>query len=86
MAYSELYSRIRRFHSTAGAITKLLNWWLSLAEVEKASVDNLALLVSGGEMIISSERLSWGSLKHAGENGDNRAPVDDKDTEGHGHG
>ena len=43
---------------------KLLNWWDSLDEVEKASTETISRLIQRSEAIIADERIAWVSTAH----------------------
>ena len=47
------------------SMKKLLNWWTSLSEVEKASTETISHLIHSGEAIISDERVAWMSTATA---------------------
>lgn len=49
------------------ALKKLLTWWMSLGEVEKASRESIAHLVLEGEAIITEEHRSWTSTANKQE-------------------
>jgi hypothetical protein len=52
---------VERYSSAVNALKKLLRWWMSLGEVEKASRESITHLVLEAEAIISEEHHSWTS-------------------------
>lgn len=59
--FSEDARKVERYSSAINALKKLLSWWDSLGEVEKASRANIAHLILQAEAIISKEQRSWTS-------------------------
>ena len=59
--FSEDARKVERYSSAVNGLKKLLNWWDSLGEVEKASRESIAHLVLEAEAIISQEQRSWTS-------------------------
>ena len=49
----------RRYSRAITAIKDLLTEWESISPVQKASPDDIARLVVGGETILNDERLAW---------------------------
>ena len=58
-AHDDLSRRVSRYTNAVRSIERLLWWWQSLDDIERASASNIALLVESGEAIISAERLAW---------------------------
>jgi len=58
-AHTDYSARIERYTGTVRSINKLVAWWKSLDDVERASPTQISLLVETGESIISSERQAW---------------------------
>ena len=56
-----MYKQVERYSSAINALMKLLTWWDSLGEVEKASRESITHLVLEAEAIISQEQRSWTS-------------------------
>ena len=50
---------VGRYSRAITAIEDLLTAWFSMSYVQKASPNEIARLVLGGEAIINDERLSW---------------------------
>ena len=59
--FSDAARKVERYSSTIVALKKLLSWWSSLGEVQKASKESIAKLVERAESIISEEQVSWTS-------------------------
>lgn len=58
-------SKVERYTQAVRTISDLLNWWRNLSEVEKASSENISLLVLETEHAIFSEQSSWMSTSVA---------------------
>ena len=52
-------SKVERYTRAVRSMTRLLNWWKHLSEVEKASVDNIAQLITETEQAIAKEQANW---------------------------
>ena len=59
--FSEDSRKVERYSSAVNSLKKLLSWWDSLGEVEKASRENITHLVLETESIVSEEQRSWTS-------------------------
>eukprot|EP00966_Prymnesium_polylepis_P002194 50440-Prymnesium_polylepis.1 len=59
--FSSSEQKVERYTRAVTALQKLLGWWDSLAEVQKASKSTISNLVRTSESIISEERLAWTS-------------------------
>ena len=59
--FSEDSRKVERYSSAINSLKKLLSWWDSLGEVEKASRENITHLVLETESIVSEEQRSWTS-------------------------
>lgn len=68
--FADLQRKTERHNRAIRALRKLLSWWHSLSEVEKASTEAIAYLVLTAEAAINDERLGWG----AGGGGGTRQP------------
>ena len=55
------------YSSAVRAIKQLEAWWVSLSEVEKASITSIRRLVLRGEGIIMGEVAAWGSTGGSAE-------------------
>ena len=64
-----MYEQVERYSSAVNALQKLLSWWKSLSEVEKASRESIAHLVLEAEAVISQEQRSWTSTANKPEAG-----------------
>lgn len=75
--YSDLQRKTERHNRVIRKLRKLLSWWNSLSEVEKASTEAVAHLILSAEAAISDERLSWGAAgsKEIGESNDDQDRV-----------
>ena len=62
-----MYKQVERYSSAINALMKLLTWWDSLGEVEKASRESITHLVLEAEAIISQEQRSWTSTANKRE-------------------
>jgi len=51
--------KVERYTRAITSLQKLLSWWKSLTEVERASTENISMLVVTSESIIAQERLAW---------------------------
>ena len=60
--FSDAAHKVERYSTAVGALKKLLSWWDSLGEVQKASRDSISHLVGTAEAIISEEQTSWTSI------------------------
>ena len=58
-AHDDLSKRIQRYTSAVRNIERLVWWWRSLDDIERASPTKISLLIEGGESIITAERLAW---------------------------
>lgn len=65
--FADLARKIERYTTAVRSLDKLLTWWVSLGEVEKASTMTISRLISTGESIISEERLAWVSTNISDE-------------------
>eukprot|EP00966_Prymnesium_polylepis_P288037 6652821-Prymnesium_polylepis.1 len=59
--FSDSMRKTERYNRAVGNLKKLLNWWDSLSEVQKASKSSISNLIRTSESIISEERLAWTS-------------------------
>jgi hypothetical protein len=74
--------QVERYSSAVNSLEKLLNWWYSLSEVQKASRESIAHLVLEAEAVISQEQRSWTAT--ASKTGDGSAvekPTKEEDME-----
>merc|ERR1712113_90508 len=55
----DYFNKIERYTSTVISLRKLLDWWDSMSEVEKASSATVSRLIQLSESIISEELSSW---------------------------
>ena len=60
--FSDTQAKVERYSNATMHLKKLLSWWRSLSEVQKASRDSIETLVRSSEEIISNERTSWMSI------------------------
>ena len=58
-AHDDLSKRIARYTSASRGIERLIWWWKSLDDIERASSANISLLIESGEGLITAERLAW---------------------------
>jgi len=82
---ADITSKVRRYTSAVHTLEKLLMWWDTLGEVDKAGVENVCRLIEHGEAAINSERLAWQSTgskptthgdTKSGDHGDRGGDVD----------
>jgi len=59
--FSDRKSKIERYTGAIVQIRRLLIWWNTLSDVEKAGMNNISTLIDNGEAIISDERVAWRS-------------------------
>merc|ERR1719277_2479650 len=59
MEFSDYFNKIERYTSTVISLRKLLDWWDSMSEVEKASSATVSRMIQLSESIISEELSSW---------------------------
>ena len=52
-------SKVERYTRAVRTMSRLLNWWKHLSEVEKASIENIAQLISETEQAIAKEQANW---------------------------
>ena len=57
--FSDAARKAERYTRALYSLRKLLAWWASLGQVEKASREAITHLVTTSEAIISDERLAW---------------------------
>merc|ERR1719356_2280528 len=57
--FSDSARKTERYTRAVASLQKLLNWWNSLGDVERASRDAITHLICTGETIISEERVAW---------------------------
>ena len=57
--FSDLSRKLERYTRLVRNLKKLLSWWCSLSEVEKASTQNIAVLVRTSEAVIAEEQSAW---------------------------
>ena len=57
--FSDAARKTERYTRALYSLRKLLAWWASLGQVEKASRGAITHLVTTSEAIISDERLAW---------------------------
>jgi hypothetical protein len=72
--------KVERYTRAITSLKKVLTWWKSLSEVERAAKDNISMLVNTSESVISQERLAWVSTastskKQEGKDSSNTDPV-----------
>jgi len=63
--FADMSRKVQRYTGAIQNIKKLLVWWNTLSDVEKAGVENIASLIEGGEAVISEERVAWKSTAAA---------------------
>ena len=68
--FSDSQRKTVRYTRAVSALEKLLDWWSSLGEVEKASKEVIAHLIQTSEGIISEEQMAWTSAAAAAGGGD----------------
>ena len=61
--FTEVTLKIQRYSRATRSFKKLLNWWDSLDEVEKASTETISTLILRSEAIIADERTAWMSTQ-----------------------
>merc|ERR1712187_727787 len=59
--FADMSRKVQRYTGAIQNIKKLLVWWNTLSDVEKAGTENIASLIEGGEAVISDERVAWKS-------------------------
>lgn len=59
--FADLRRKMERYNRAIRTLRKLLSFWMSLTEVEKASTEAISHLVMMGESAIADERLGWSS-------------------------
>uniref|UniRef100_A0A7S0VHN4 SMODS and SLOG-associating 2TM effector domain-containing protein n=1 Tax=Hemiselmis tepida TaxID=464990 RepID=A0A7S0VHN4_9CRYP len=57
--FSDAGRKIERYTGSVRHIKNLMSWWNSLGEVEKASSENIHMLLLSGESIITNEHRAW---------------------------
>eukprot|EP00931_Biecheleriopsis_adriatica_P105153 TRINITY_DN79725_c0_g1_i1.p1 TRINITY_DN79725_c0_g1~~TRINITY_DN79725_c0_g1_i1.p1 ORF type:complete len:938 (+),score=120.38 TRINITY_DN79725_c0_g1_i1:158-2971(+) len=65
--FSDAARKTERYTRAVSSLKKLLSWWSSLGEVEKANRDTIAHLICASEEIISEERIQWMSTANNAE-------------------
>ena len=64
--FSDTARKLERYTRAHVGLRKLLTWWESLGEVEKASKENITSLVQRVDQVISDEHLAWISTSGSG--------------------
>jgi hypothetical protein len=59
MEFADAGRKVERYTRAITSMKKLLSWWKSLSEVERAATENISMLINTSESIISQERLAW---------------------------
>merc|ERR1719161_2601706 len=70
MEFTDLNNKIERYNTTVKNLDKLLIWWHSLRDVERASKEMGTQLVFSAESIITGEFQAWQSTPAQNENED----------------
>ena len=59
--FSETGRKLERYSSAVRSLKKVVAWWQTLTDVERAGADNISMLVTMAEDIIADERQAWKS-------------------------
>ena len=59
-------SKVERYSRAVRTMSRLLNWWKHLTEVERASMENIAALIIETEQAIAKEQANWMPSHSAG--------------------
>ncbi|CAE7266464.1 unnamed protein product [Symbiodinium sp. CCMP2592] len=59
-------SKVERYSRAVRTMSRLLNWWKHLTEVERASMENIARLIIETEQAIAKEQANWMPSHSAG--------------------
>ena len=65
--FADMPSKSQRYSLAVNALTNLLDWWSSLSDVQKASIDMISQLVTKCEAVISEEQTGWMSVSPSKE-------------------
>merc|ERR1719311_281237 len=76
MEFADSARKVERYTRAITALKKLLSWWKSLTEVERASTDSISTLINTSESIIAQERLAWVSTASKKRDADESTKVD----------
>ena len=68
--YSDVERKMVRYTKSVRALKELMYWWMSLGEVEKASLEVIDHLLQSSEAIINNETISWVSTGKKNKGGD----------------
>lgn len=67
--FSDNVTKVTRYSKSVVNLQKLLSWWDSLSEVQKASRDNISHLIETCEGVIAEERVAWTSAPQKSQAG-----------------
>lgn len=68
--FTDAGRKAERYTRALYSLRKLLAWWASLGQVERASREAITHLISSSEAIIADERLAWMSTSNQAGKGE----------------
>lgn len=80
LEFSDTARKMQRYSRAITSLERLLDWWDSIGDVERASKESIRHLVYTSETIISDERIAWVSTAQRKDE-KNKSPTSAKEME-----